>query len=219
MCQALERASSQDMKKIFLLLTGLALLAGVPNAGANSRQNESRPTDPRHCLILALYHEAGTEPEATIIKHAYTIVWRVRRDDYPNSVCKVVFQKGAFQPFLNGVPPMKNARLRAKVTRVADAVLAKAFPDSYGGAKCIERDLHTGTCIARKADLLPAVMPVATHFAVADCYFSGRPGYDYVKNRRGECVPRWALKMVRVADAPCALISGRPCRIVFWRPR
>lgn len=207
------------MKKSLSLLTGLALLAGAASASANSRQNDGRPTDPRQCLILALYHEAGSEPPATIAKHAYTIVWRVRRDDYPNTICKVIFQRGAFQPFLRGVPPMKNAVRKAKVTKVADAVLMKAFPDSYGGSKCVERDLHTGTCIARKADILPPIMPVATHFAVADCYFAGRAGYDYVRNKRNECVPRWSLKMVRVADAPCSLVSGRPCRIVFWRPR
>lgn len=207
------------MKKLLLLFFGLTLVAGASPASANSRQSDGRPTDPRRCLILALYHEAGHEPVKTIVKHAYTIVWRVRRDDYPNTICKVVFQKGAFQPFLNGVPPMKDAAVRAKVSRVADMVLAKAFPDSFGGAKCVERDLHTGACIARKADILPAAMPVATHFAIADCYFVGRSGYDYVRNGRDECVPRWSLKMVRVADAPCSQVTGRPCRIVFWRPR
>lgn len=208
-----------NMKKIVLILCGVACAAAASPAFANSRQNDGRPTDPRTCLILALYHEAGYETVKTIEKHAYTIVWRVRRDDYPNTICKVIFQKGAFQPFHNGVPPMKDAKIRAKVARVADRVLAKAFPDSFGGAKCVERDLHTGTCIARRADLMPAIMPVATHFAVADCYFVGKSGYDYVRNKRGECVPRWSLRMVRVTDAPCSLISGRPCRIVFWRPR
>jgi hypothetical protein len=206
------------MRKLVLIISGLAFLAGAPPAGANSRQIDSRPSDPRQCMILALYHEAGSESAATIVKHAYTIVWRVRRDDYPDTICKVVFQKGAFQPFLAGVPPMTDAAVRDKVARIADAVLAKAFPDSHGGSACIERDLHTGTCIARKADILPAVMPVATHFAVADCYFFGRKGYDYVRNGHNECVPRWSLKMVRVSDAPCSLVNDRPCRIVFWRP-
>jgi hypothetical protein len=194
----------------------LFLFAGT--AAAGSRGGQERPANGRDCLILALYHEARTESRESILKHAWIIVWRVKRNDYPNSICGVVFQPYAFQPFNNGrLPGMPDKAARARVAAIADEVLTKAFPDAHGGAVCAERDIHTGTCIATRADFIKTPLSVATHYAVADCFFLGRRKYRYTRNKKGECVPRWSLKMNRIAAVPCARITKRPCKIIFWR--
>lgn len=206
------------MQKLIALAALVAITAGaVPEAEGSMRRSTERLTDARECMIRALYHEARHEPRRSIVKHAWTIVWRVKRDDFPNDVCSVVYQPFAFQPFNNGTPTTNDDEARERVAAIADDVLVKAFPESFGGDECVERDIHTETCIATRADLLPPPMPVATHFAVADCYFLGREGYGYTRNDKDECVPSWSLKMTRVADVPCTLVSNRPCRIVFWR--
>lgn len=206
---AIQATAIACLASFALLFATGALAAGDRAAG--------KPTNDRDCLILALYHEAKYESRESILKHAFTIVWRVKRNDYPNTVCNVVFQRFAFQPFNNGVPPIRDRKRRDEIAKIADQVLIKAFPSSFGGDRCMQRDIYTGTCIARKADLIKTPIDVATHYAVADCYFLGRSGYDYTKNKRGECVPRWSLKMVRVAEEPCALVKNRPCKIVFWK--
>jgi len=207
------------MRMLIAFLVLVAVTAGTAfDTEGSVRRSTDRPTDARECLILALYHEARHESRRSILKHAWTIVWRVKRDDFPNDLCSVIYQPFAFQPFNGGkIPRMTDDEARDRVAAIAEEVLVKAFPDSFGGNVCVERDIHTGACIATRADLLPAPMPVSTHFAVADCYFLGREGYGYTRNDKDECVPSWSLKMTRVADAPCSLVSNRPCRIVFWR--
>ncbi len=59
----------------------------------------SQPTDGRACMILALYHEARGESAESIAKHAWTVVWRVKRREFPNSLCAVIFQPGKFSAF------------------------------------------------------------------------------------------------------------------------
>ncbi len=46
----------------------------------------------RHCLAVALYHEARGEPKIGQIAVGQTILNRVRSSVYPNTVCGVVFQ-------------------------------------------------------------------------------------------------------------------------------
>ena len=208
--------SNVGLWRYALPLLFLFVYSGTALAGA--RGSRERPVDGRQCMILALYHEARTESRQSILKHAWIIVYRVKRNDYPNSICGVVFQPYAFQPFNRGrLPGMPDAAARARVTAIADEVLTKAFPHMHGGAKCAERDIHTGACIATRADFIKTPLKIATHYAVADCFFLRRRMYRYTRNRRGECVPRWSLKMKRIAAVPCARIKKRPCKIIFWR--
>ena len=194
----------------------MATIIAVPSL-ANPSKSDYRPTDSRECLILALYHEARGESDESIIKHAWTIVWRVRRDDFPNSLCAVVFQRGKFSAFNRGIRPMQNKRDVARVTEIADTVLTKAFPDMYGGNRCVEHDMYTGGCTKTLADTIPAPSEVMTHYAVADCKYLKKPGYRYVRTKSGRCVPRWAVKMTVVAAEPCAHIRHRDCDVVFWK--
>lgn len=169
----------------------------------------------RWCLIQLAYHEARSESDESIVKRIWTAVWRSRRDDFKaNTICEAVFAYGAFSAFLKGIPPMRDKVALARVTRIVDEQLPAILPDSFGGRKCMERDLYTDRCVFTLADTV-AVQPVMTHHAEADCTYLGRKGYNYVR-RNGRCEPRWAGKMVEVASIRCQMIRNRSCRTVFW---
>ena len=48
------------------------------------------------CLTLAIYHEARSEPIEDQVAVAAIVMNRVEDKDFPNSVCGVVYQTGAF---------------------------------------------------------------------------------------------------------------------------
>lgn len=202
------------MKKLMFLI--LLALMSVP-AEARPTNRTTQPTDARQCLILALYHEARGESDISIAKHAWAIVWRVKRDDFPNNLCSVVFQRNKFSAFNRGIRPMRSEKDRARVTKIADTVLTKAFPDVYGGTECVEFDQYTDKCAVTVADTIATPVGVITHYAVSDCRFLRKPGYRYVRTKSGRCVPRWALKMTQVASEPCAQVRRRRCNVVFWK--
>lgn len=173
--------------------------------------------DARACLILGLYHEARGESDQSIRKHAWTIVWRVKMDKFPDNLCAVIFQHRKFSAFNRGIRPMRDQRDKARVTKIADKVLKKAFPDTYGGNECVNFDAKTKDCIVTVADTIAKPMDVATHYAVSDCQFLKKPGYRYVRTEEGRCVPRWSLKMTMVSAEPCAKVRRRACDVVFWK--
>ncbi|MEJ2122399.1 MAG: hypothetical protein P8Z76_17200 [Alphaproteobacteria bacterium] len=174
-----------------------------------------KPARERWCLIQLAYHEARSESDDSIVKRIWTAVWRSRRDDFKaNTICEAVFQYGAFSAFLKGIPAMRDKAALARVTRIVDEQMPAILPDSYGGRKCMERDLYTDRCVFTLADTVP-VQPVMTHHAEADCRYLGLKGYNYVR-RNGRCEPRWASKMVEVASVRCQMIKNRSCRTVFW---
>ena len=55
------------------------------------------------CLARNVYHEARGESDESIVKHAWTIVWRVKRDQFPDNLCAVIFQRGKFSAFNRGI--------------------------------------------------------------------------------------------------------------------
>lgn len=202
------------MKKLLLavLLTFLTF-----SAEARQAKSVAQPTDGRACLILALYHEARGESDKSIAKHAWTIVWRVKMDRFPDNLCAVIFQRGKFSAFNRGIRPMRDQRDKARVTKIADIVLKKAFPDIYGGNECVEIDAKTGDCAVTVADTIAKPAAVMTHYAVSDCKFLRKPGYRYVRTKEGRCVPRWSLKMTMVSAEPCAKVRRRACDVMFWK--
>lgn len=202
------------MKKLLFLI--LLSLLTVP-AEARQAKMVTQPTEGRACLILALYHEARGESDESIMKHAWTIVWRVKRDEFPDNLCAVVFQRRKFSAFNRGIRPMRDQRDRARVTKLADIVLKKAFPEAYGGNECVKIDTKTGDCTVTVADTIAKPVGVTTHYAVSDCRFLRKPGYRYVRTKEGRCVPRWSLKMTMVAAEPCAKVRRRACDVVFWK--
>jgi hypothetical protein len=169
----------------------------------------------RWCLIQLAYHEARSESEDSIVKRIWTAVWRARRDDFQaNTICEAVFEYGAFSAFLKGIPAIRNKAALARVTRIVDAQMPAILPDTYGGRKCLERDIYTDRCVYTVADTIKK-QPVMTHHAETDCRYLGRKGYNYIR-RNGRCEPRWARKMAEVAAVRCTLIKNRPCVTVFW---
>ncbi|HUT49180.1 MAG TPA: hypothetical protein VM325_07555 [Alphaproteobacteria bacterium] len=174
-----------------------------------------KPARERWCLIQLAYHEARSESDDSIVKRIWTAVWRSRRDDFKaNTICEAVFAYGAFSAFLKGIPPMHNKAALARVTRIVDEQMPAILPDSYGGRKCMDRDIYTDRCVFTLADTVK-VQPVMTHHAETDCRYLGLKGYNYVR-RNGRCEPRWARKMVEVAAVRCTMIKNRPCVTVFW---
>ncbi len=202
------------MKRILLAI--LLTLLTFP-AEARQAKSVSQPIDARACLILALYHEARGESDESIVKHAWTIVWRVKMDQFPDNPCAVIFQRGKFSAFNRGIRPMRDQRDKARVTKIADIVLKKAFPDTYGGNECVEIDAKTGDCAVTVADTIAKPVAVMTHYAVSDCKFLRMPGYRYVRTKEGRCVPRWSLKMTMVSAEPCAKVLRRACDVMFWK--
>ena len=204
---------------VSMLLIAIGIVGMIHTADARSSQSRrhvAHPEDRRQCLLLALYHEAGRESELSLWKHAWTIIWRVKRDDFPDDLCAVVFQPWEFSAFNKGIPPLLNEKITDKVERIVDQVLIKAFPDVYGGTACVEWDVWTNNCVARVADMIRTPIGVTTHYAVADCTFLGRPGYHYIRTAAGDCVPRWSRGMKRVGSEPCAMVKKRRCRVVWW---
>ncbi|MHA1568502.1 MAG: cell wall hydrolase [Alphaproteobacteria bacterium] len=201
--------------KIILSLLLLAFLT-FP-AEARQANPASQPMDGRACLILALYHEARGESAESIAKHAWTVVWRVKRDEFPNNLCAVIFQRGNFSAFNRGIRPMRDQRDKARVTKIADIVLKKAFPSTFGGDECLEFHIKTDICSVTVADTLAKPADVTTHYAVSDCQYLRKPGYNYVRTEEGRCVPRWSLKMTMVSAEPCAKVRRRACDVVFWK--
>jgi len=211
------RSSSGGANTIaFLVYFGLSIIAALP-AGAREAKPEARPSDPRECLTLALYHEARSESDESILKHAWAIIWRVKRDDFPNNICDVIFDRYKFSAFNRGIPPMEDEDGAERVGKIADIALKKAFPDTFGGSRCLERDIYTDACVMTVADMIPTPVGVVTHYAVADCYYLRRPGYRYVRTKSGNCVPAWAVGMIRVDAEPCARVRHRACQVVFWK--
>jgi hypothetical protein len=175
----------------------------------------------RYCLIQLAYHEARSESRESIVKRLWTAVWRARRADFrEHTICQAVFARYAFSAFNNGVPPMTNKAALKRVAAIVDSQLPAIMPEQFGGKRCVIYRADTdGTgeesCIATRADIVPK-QPVITHYAEADCYYLGKPGYNYVQ-RNGRCEPKWAVKMVEVAAVPCTLVRHRECTTVFWR--
>jgi spore germination cell wall hydrolase CwlJ-like protein len=66
--------------------------------GLDARADDRRldATAEIHCLALNVYHEARSEPDQGKFAVARVTLNRVRSTRYPDSVCKVVWQRGQF---------------------------------------------------------------------------------------------------------------------------
>jgi len=78
-----------------------------PMALAYDDDPDARPTDltvELHCLALNIYHEARSESLEGKSAVGHVTMNRVRSVRYPNSVCKVVWQRGQFSWTRDGRP-------------------------------------------------------------------------------------------------------------------
>lgn len=216
--------AAETTEALALTSGNLARLANTAPVSANAKPPVRRvalkvsrhAARQRRCLIQLAYHEARSESDLSIIKRVWTAVYRARRPDFTaRTICQAVFQHGAFSAFLKGIPPMRNRRALARMTRIVDSQMPAILPAHFGGSRCIVWEAGGVRCHLTVAGTIPQ-QPVMTHHAEADCYYLGRKGYDYVR-RGNRCVPRWATRMVEVASTECTMIRNRPCTTVFWR--
>jgi N-acetylmuramoyl-L-alanine amidase len=98
------------------------------------------PTDPAHCLALAVYWEAKTEGPDGMLAVASVVLNRVAHPAFPDSVCRVVTEGGETPPcqfswWCDGKSdrPTETAAW-AMARRTAETALRQAPPDPTRGA-------------------------------------------------------------------------------------
>jgi len=82
----------KDKSGLYLVLAAIGLLAGVSLFTAYMLKY-GEDNEQVRCLALNIYHEARGEPRAGQYAVAEVTMNRVRSKHYPDSVCKVVYQR------------------------------------------------------------------------------------------------------------------------------
>lgn len=101
------------MQKLFILL--LLLLAPLANASE------------LHCLTFAMYKEARGEGKTGMLLVGNVILNRVESKLFPNSICKVIKQKGQFDFRYNSKYKLEN-----KYYSLATVVINRSKDITYG---------------------------------------------------------------------------------------
>lgn len=78
------------------LLLAITLLVPSTIGLAEPRQRVSLPKKELHCLAQNIYHESRGEPLRGQLAVALVTLNRVKHSKYPNSICRVVFQRSQF---------------------------------------------------------------------------------------------------------------------------
>lgn len=119
------------------LSLALVLVGQAPGARVAAAQPAG---DPRDCLALAAYWEAGGEGRAGMEAVAWVVLNRRTHDDFPATVCEVVHQGGTdpgcqFRFWCDGESDRpQNADLWALALDVAAGALEGRTADPTGGA-------------------------------------------------------------------------------------
>lgn len=82
--------------KIKSLLLATVLLVPLTTGSAVLKRSVHVPKSELHCLAQNIYHEARGEPRRGQLAVALVTLNRVKHANYPNSICKVVFQPNQF---------------------------------------------------------------------------------------------------------------------------
>ena len=135
------RRRAFDSPTLLLRAAGLALgmvLAGqAPGAGVAAAQSDD---DPRDCLALAVYWEAGGEGREGMAAVAWVVLNRRAHRDFPPTVCEVVHQGGTapgcqFRFWCDGESDKpQDADIWALALDVATEALEGRNADPTGGA-------------------------------------------------------------------------------------
>jgi spore germination cell wall hydrolase CwlJ-like protein len=78
--------------KTIVLLSTLALTGCAASTEAKIVVNAT--TQDHKCLAEAIYYESGSEPIAGKFAVGHVVVNRSQNSQYPNEICKVVYQRG-----------------------------------------------------------------------------------------------------------------------------
>jgi spore germination cell wall hydrolase CwlJ-like protein len=108
-----------------IIVTIAAYLAIFPNAHIN-RQDIN-------CMARAVYHEARGEPIEGQSAVAHVILNRVRSPQYPNTICKVVYQPHQFTGLFPNMLPKDQAAWR-KAIEISIMVRQGDIEDNTHGA-------------------------------------------------------------------------------------
>ena len=128
--------------KTFFALTVLfgGLVAGLLAPPAARAAGREVPPDALRCLALAVYFEAGSEPQAGKQAVAHVVLNRAQHAGFPGGVCGVVQQGGEQRPcqfgwYCDGRSDQPtSARMWQSAQEVAREVLAGRVDDPTGGA-------------------------------------------------------------------------------------
>jgi N-acetylmuramoyl-L-alanine amidase len=128
--------------KIFLAISVLSsgLVAGLFAAPAARAAGREVPSDALRCLALAVYFEAGSEPQAGKEAVAHVVLNRAQHAGFPGGVCGVVQQGGEQRPcqfgwYCDGRSDQPtSSRMWESAQEVAREVLAGRVDDPTGGA-------------------------------------------------------------------------------------
>lgn len=96
------------------LLLVLAILA----------QPVSASTTQLNCLAETIYYEARGEPEIGQLAVAYVVLNRQRHPDFPDTICKVVYQKGQFS-WSAKKPSIRSSKAWNKAKQLAQKAVIK----------------------------------------------------------------------------------------------
>lgn len=114
-------------------MTKLVLTAALSVIPVNSSSVKSIPShsvvfDKREhkCLTEAVYYEARNDTEQGQQAVADVVLNRVEHKAYPNSVCKVVYQKGQFSWSANK-PAVKEKEAWGKAEKLAERKLKRQY--------------------------------------------------------------------------------------------
>ena len=128
--------------KTFFAATVLfgGLVAGLFAAPAARAAGREVPPDALRCLALAVYFEAGSEPQAGKEAVAHVVLNRAQHAGFPGGVCGVVQQGGEQRPcqfgwYCDGRSDQPtSSRMWESAQEVAREVLAGRVDDPTGGA-------------------------------------------------------------------------------------
>ena len=135
--EALDSTRSRALGRTAGLVLGLLLAGHVPGAGATAVQPDA---DPRQCLALALYWEAGGEGREGMAAVASVVLNRRAHPDFPSAVCEVVYQGGTdpgcqFRFWCDGKSDTpRDAGIWALAREIAAETLEGRTADPTGGA-------------------------------------------------------------------------------------
>ncbi len=79
------------------------------------------------CMTRVILYEAGAESRAGQVAVAQVVMNRVRSPRFPNSVCRVIYQRGQFSAIRSFAPP-RDGRWRRAMAIARDVIAGEAEP-------------------------------------------------------------------------------------------
>ena len=135
------------MKKIIsvCVLVLVLMLAQVTHADAKKYKNNLKPTKSNiEWLARTIYAEnGGSRNNKTIVLTGIVVCQRVRSSDFPNTIKKVISQKGQYSTWSDG--KIKNCKPSKKCYKIAKKILKKKLYLKYPKKLVFQSQFRQGT--------------------------------------------------------------------------